>query len=222
MTLVVAHFVEDTLAVVTDGAGASGPKCGFFPQHGAVVAGWGEYDLRPTFLCLPPSEAPTAVQDVARANNIAGTLPDPKNCRDNFVTAFERELNRSPNVHNGGRGPAGLLLAFAYDCAIEAIVYDANSGRGSWKPRPGSPTWPAFFGQDYYVRDMLKDIGVSSPTEFIGSVASIEDFVKKTKQLIVQTSNYLHKQRLPRSIDLPAWLIVLSKDGSVRPPKQVA
>jgi hypothetical protein len=222
MTLVAAHFIEDKLAVVTDGAGASHAKCGVFAQHGAIVAGWGEYDAPPTFLCLPPSDAPTGLQAVVRANNIAGTLPDPKICRDNFITAFEHELNNSPNVHNGGRGPAGLLLAFAYDCGIEAIVYDANSGKGSWKPRPGALPWPAFFGQDYHARDMLSGIGISSPTEFIGSVASINEFAAKAKDLIVKTSDYLSNKPLPKSVDLPAWLTVLSKDGSVAMPKQVA
>lgn len=222
MTLVAAHFIDDKLAVVTDGANNSGPKCGLLPRHGAIVAGWGEYDLPPTFLCFPPSTVPAHLQDLARANYIGDALSDPKKCRDNFVEAFERELNRSPNVHNGGRGPAGLLLAFAYDCAIEAIVYDANSGKGSWQPRPGVPTWPTLFGQAHEVNHMLATIGVNSTADFIGAVTSTDAFAARIKDMIVRTSDHMASKQLERSVDLPAWLTVLSKDGSVTTPTQVS
>lgn len=103
------------------------------------------------------------------------------------------------------------MLAFAYDCAIEAIVCDDNSGRGGWKPRPGSPTLPAFFGPDHEVRNMLTSIGVKSPTEFIGAVTSIEDFAGRIKELIVRTSDYgfvpplVEKQLVDRFITQLSW-----------------
>lgn len=222
MTLVVAHRIDGKLAVITDGAGNSGPKCGLLPCQSAIVAGWGEYDLPPTFLCSPPTTVHAQCQDLARANYIGDALPDPKNCRDNFVTAFERELNKSPNVHNGGRGPAGLLLVFVSNSGIEGVVYDANSGKGSWQPRPGVLSWPVFFGQVHEVNDMLSTVGINAPADFVGAVTSIDHFAVKVKELIRRTSDHMASKRLVRSIDLPAWLTVLSEDGSVSTPTQLA
>ncbi len=222
MTLVVAHKIDEKLVVITDGAGNSGSKCGSFPRHGAIVAGWGEYDLSPNALCFPPSMLPTEQQHSAQANYIGDALPDLKEGKDKFVAVFKQELNKAANVHNGGRGAAGLLLAFACDSSFEAIVYDANSGKGSWQRRPGVLDWPAFFGQAHEVNDMLKATGVMSPTEFIGAVTSIEDFAGRIKELIARTSEHMAAKHLVRSIGLPAWLLVLSNDGLVSTPKQIA
>lgn len=221
MTLIVAHVIDEKLVVVTDGAGSSGPKCGLFHRHGAIVVGWGDYDLSPISLCYPPNTVPLEHRHLVETNYIGNVLPHPKKGKDKFVEVFVRELNLAPNVHNGGRGSAGLLLAFACDLGIEALVYDANSGKGSWQLRPGVLSWPAFFGQVQEVNHMLADVGVQSPEEFVGAVTSIDDFAGKVKTLIAQTSDYMVAKGLVRSIGLPAWLLVLSKDGSASAPEQV-
>lgn len=118
-------------------------------------------------------------------------------------------------------GAAGLLLAFAYDCAIEAIVYNANSGRDSWQPRTGVPTWPALFGQAHEVNHMLATIGVNSPADFIGAVTSTDAFAARIKDMIVRTSDHMASKQLKRSVRLPAWLVILSKDGSVSIPRKL-
>lgn len=222
MTLVAAHKIDGKLVVVTDGADAPGPKCCRIFHHAAIVAGWGDYDLSPNALCFPPIMVPSEQRHSAQANYVGDALPDLKEGKDKFADAFKQELNKAANVHNGGRGSAGLLLAFACDSTIESIVYDANSGKGSWQPRPGLLDFPAFFGQEHEVRNMLKGMGVKSPTEFVGAVTSVEDFAGKIKALITQTSEHMAAKHLVRSIGLSAWLLVLSKDGTVSAAKEVA
>ena len=222
MTLILAHQIDGKLVVVTNGADTPGPKCCSFPHHPAILTGWGDYDLAPTALCCSPSTVPPDQRKLIETNYIGDAFPSLKEGKENFVTAFERELNGSPNVHNGGRGSAALLIAFACDSTIEARVYDANSGNGSWRRRAGALDWPACFGQEHEVVAMLNTKGIKSPTDFMGNVKSIDDFAKRAIELITLTSDYLDAKDLPRSIGLAARLMLISKDGSVSPPKKIA
>jgi hypothetical protein len=68
---------------------------------------------------------------------------------------------------------------------------------------------------------MLATIGVNSPADFVGAVTSIDGFSAKVKELTIRTSDHMASKHLVRTIGLPAWLLVLSGDGSVSTPKQV-
>src|SRR5882672_245830 len=101
MTLILAHQLEDRLAVITDGAGVSFPKCCAFPKHGAIVPFWGYYHLCPTALNMSPDQVPNEEKRLYELNYIGDKLPHPKNDKGAFVTAFEAALNNAENVHNG-------------------------------------------------------------------------------------------------------------------------
>jgi hypothetical protein len=221
MTLILAHQIDGNLAVVTDGADFSGPKCCFFQKHSAIVPFWGYYDLCPTALSISPDAAPPAQKHLAKGNYIGDTLPLPKDDKDKFVAAFEAGLKKAENIHNGDgkQGSSGVLLGFACKSGIEAFVYDVNSGRSSWEPRGKVQNWPVLYGQAHEALEMLAKNYKKSLTDFIGPVKSIDDFAKKAKELIALTSDYLESKHLQRSIALPAWQVVLSKDGSITQAK---
>ena len=221
MTLILAHRIDGHLVVVTDGAGSSGPKCCFFPKHCAIVPFWGYYHLCPIALNAAPSRVPANSQQQAKANYIGDALPDPKADKDKFVAAFDTGLNGAENVHNGDgkSGSAGILLGFAFNSGVEALVYDVNSGKGSWKLREKVTNWPVAYGQAHETVEMLAKSYNTSLAGFIGSVKSIDDFAKKAKELVALTSDYLVTKKLQRTIALPAWLVVLSKDGTSKDAK---
>jgi len=221
MTLILAHQIDGNLVVVTDGAGSTGPKCCFFPKHGAVVPFWGYYHLCPIALNTAPSQVPVNIQQQAQENYIGDRLPNPNADKDKFVAAFEAGLKGAENVHNGDgkNGSAGILLGFACNSGVEALVYDVNSGKGSWKLREKVANWPVAFGQAHETNEMLAKSCNTSLAGFIGSAKSIDDFVRKAKELIALTSDYLVTKKLQRAIALPAWLAVLSKDGTIKDAK---
>lgn len=221
MTLILAHQLEEGLAVITDGAGVSSSKCCAFPKHSAILPFWGYYHLCPKALNISPDQVSNEKKQLYQLNYIGDKLPHPKADREKFVAAFEAGLNNAENVHNGDgtKGSSGVLLAFACISGFEARVYDVNAGKGSWKLREVVGTWPVLFGQDYQTAEMLTKNYKTTPSKFIGPVRSIDDFTKKAVELIALTSDYLVSKSLERSVALPAWLVLLSKDGTISEKK---
>jgi hypothetical protein len=227
MTLVFCHYINDELIIVTDSLITRHPtqkaKCAAIPNKSVVMAWWGDHDLEPKALTDDPLLVQPGDKDHATANFIGDKLPRPEDVWPCFSSAFLKSLNEAEHVHNGKGGPAGLFMGVAVQNSIHAFVYEATSGKGSWKLRRDrkEPEWPKCFGSTPSLGAMLQEHKSGEALSVLSEIKKSVEFTKLTRMWIEKTAAFQRLHGQPVTVALPSYKLVLRTNGTIEGPNVI-